>query len=149
MHKKMKWLITVSLLMIVLLIAAGCGSSQTAAPVNTTDSGHNMAHSMPMEDPNIFVKDMQQSMTMITEQTRLNKLEDAKKTAAELVALQAKLAVHLTDSKQKEVLGQSVLAVQAEVEKPGPSQTAIEKQMEVVKKLLNEISGQMTNHKHQ
>jgi|GEM_PF-5966843 len=150
MKKHLKLCLAVLTLVIVTAVAAGCGSSQTAAPApNTTETVQNMASVMPMEDPNVFVKDMQQTLMMITEQTKLNKLDDAKKATAELIALQEKLAAHLTDAKQKEGLRQAVLALQAEVQQPSPSQSAIDKQMEIVKKLLNEVSSLLKNHKHQ
>jgi hypothetical protein len=104
---------------------------------------------MPNEDPNVFIKDMNQTVAMIIEQTKLNKLEDAKKSAAELVALNEKLSVHVTDAKLKEDLRQGVLAVRDAVQKPSPSQSAIEKSLQDVKNLLNQISNQMKSHKHQ
>lgn len=154
MNKKIKCLVALSILLLVALAAAGCGSAQQAAPASNsadsarnTDAGQNMASAMPVEDPKIFVKDMQLTLGIISEQSRLNNLDGAKKAAASMMALQAKLAVHITDAKQ-EKLRNGILALQAEVEKPGPSQSAIDKQVEVVKGLLNDISGPVQNHVH-
>lgn len=103
---------------------------------------------MPIEDPNVFVKEMRQTLAIITEQSKLNKLEKAKKAAADLVTLQTKLAIHITDAKQKENLSKATLDLQTEVQKQSPSQSAIDKQVEVVKSQLNSISGPMQSHTH-
>lgn len=149
MNKKVKYFLAASLSMFVL-VAAGCGASQTAVPAqNGTNSSPTAANmKMPKEDPNLYIKEMRQTLAIITEQSKLNKLEEAKKAAADLITLQAKLAVHITDAKQKDSLRQATLDLQAEVQKPSPSQSAIDKQVEVVKNQLNDIGGPMQTHIH-
>jgi predicted XRE-type DNA-binding protein len=153
MKKQLKLFLAVFTLAIFTAVAAGCGSSQTGTSAQDHNSANNSptqtTSTMPNEDPNVFIKDMNQTVAMITEQTKLNKLEDAKKSAAELVAINEKLSVHITASKLQEDLRQAVIAVRDEVQKPSPSQSAIEKSLQGVKNLLNQISNQMKSHKHQ
>ncbi|MEM5769823.1 MAG: hypothetical protein AAGU23_11455 [Bacillota bacterium] len=147
MHKKVKYFLAASLLMFVP-VAAGCGASQTATPAQNAVSSGQTAANMPKEDPNVFIKEMRQTLATITEQSKLNKLGDAKKATSDLASLQEKLAVHITDAKQRDSLRQGITDLQAEVQKPSPSQASIDKQVEIVKSQLNNLSGQMQSHKH-
>lgn len=144
MNKRIKLLMVI--LVSLALFAAGCGASKTAAP---TPAPAQSTSSMPNEDPAAFIKEMNQTIAAISEQSKLNKLEDAKKSAADLVALQERLTVHITDAKQKEALHHNVLNLQAEVQKPSPSQSAIDGQLQILKTQLVDLNKQMTGHKHQ
>lgn len=146
--KKIKLLMIISAITVTTIAFAGCGKSDTTTPVqNSAPAAANFV--MPNEDPSVFIKDMNQTITNIKEQTKLNKLEDAKRAAAELIVLNEKLSVHITEAKTKEELQQGVSAIRDEVQKPSPSQSAIEKSLQVVTNVLNQTSNQMKNHKHQ
>lgn len=146
MSTRIKSLLVITLVMLLAFVLAGCGSSQkTETPHNTVPTQTTV---MPNEDPLVFIKEMQQQVVTISEQTKLNKLEDAKKAVEELLKLNDKLAVHITDSKRKEDLGQVIMTLQTEVQKQSPSQSDIDKQIKAVKILLNETDAQMKSYKH-
>jgi hypothetical protein len=146
MKKKMKLVIAISALAAITLIAAGCGSSKS--PSTSEHTPAKSAATMPNEDPGTFVKDMTQTIAMISEQTKLNKLEDAKQASTELIALNDKLGIHVMDAKLQEELRQGVLNIQTEVQKPSPSQSNIDQSLQQVKMSLQQVSNGLKSMKH-
>lgn len=152
--KKSKVVSGILALTLIVVLVAGCGSTEKpAAPVANQDmqnmpassqgEGHDMKNmQMPREDPMPMMKDMDQQIQNLMKQVKSGQTMEAQKTAGQVVGLVDKVMPHMMDNGLKERLHQSAADIKDTVN-AGKMDTGV---MESKAKDMQEIMKQTTSH---
>ncbi|SDE42016.1 hypothetical protein [Sporomusa acidovorans] len=145
--KKQKIAIGAFAIVIVMSLAAGCGSNDkpaaTQQPAAQQNSGHDMSMmNMPKEDPMPMMKDMDKALQDMVKQVKAGQTMDAQRNAAQLVSTTDKVMPHMMDDSLKGQLRKAAADIKDSVNSGKTDPSALEGKV----KAMQDIMKQTTTH---
>ena len=145
-NKKLILLSLVALL--VMSVAAGCGSSSKQETKTPPTTAAKTATSMPNEDPLPIAQDLERKLKDTGKMVKEGKWTEAKIIMAEALKTHERLTVHITDAMMKESLKKSVSDVNSAVSTSPTDQKAAEAKVIAALEMVNKASVQLQGHQH-
>ena len=145
-NKKLILLSLVALL--VMAVAAGCGSSSKQETKTAPAVTAKPATSMPNEDPMPIAQDLERKLKDTGTMVKEGKWAEAKIITAEALKTHDRLTVHITDPRMKDSLKQSISDVSSAVSASPADQKAVEAKIAAALETVKQASGQLKDHKH-
>lgn len=134
-----------SILCIFLLVACGGQKSQQQenAPAQHSNEQHKMEN---MEDPKPIITQINQAISDTEAKVQSGKFADARLFTGNIVTLTNQLSTHITDNDFRDRLKQAATTLNNEVNKTEPNKEVVNNQLEILKKMMNEVPNKLMAH---
>lgn len=162
--KKSKVVLGILALTLVVVLVAGCSSSEKTA-VNPPAAGHDMknmpanggeqaaghdTHSMqmPKDDPMPMMKEMDQQTKDLMKQVKSGQTMEAQKTAGQIVGLTDKVMPHMMENGLKDRLKQSAMDIKDTVNAGKMDPGAMESKVNIMQEIMKETTAHLQTMSH-
>lgn len=159
--KKSKVILGILALTLILVLIAGCGSSEKPA-ANQPAAGHDMKnmtetqaashdmHSMqmPKEDPMPMMKDMDQQLKDLMKQVKSGQTMEAQKTAGQITGLTDKVIPHMMDAGLKDRLQKSAADIKDTVNAGKMDPGAMESKVSAMQEIMKQTTAHLQTMSH-
>jgi len=160
--KKSKVVLGILALTLVLVLVAGCGSTEKPAATQPA-AGHDMksmpeakqapghdTHSMqmPKDDPMPMMKDMDQQMKDLMKQVKSGQTMEAQKTAGQIMGLTDKVMPHMMDNGLKDRLRQSATDIKDTVNSGKMDPGAMESKVNAMQEIMKQTTSHLQTMSH-
>lgn len=151
--KKSKMLVGLLALGLMMILVAGCGSSEkpaAQAPAAQPAASGHAAHSaaMPKEDPMPFMKDMDKALQDVLKQVKAGQTMDAQKNAALLVSTANKVTPHMMDDALKENLRKAAIDIKDTVNSGKTDLGVLEGKVQTMQELMKQTTAHLQTMSH-
>lgn len=154
--KKGKVLLGMLALMVVLVLVAGCGSTEkpaaTPAPTAQQSSGHAghdmSSMNMPKEDPMPMMKDMDQQLQDMMKQVKAGQTMDAQKTAGLMMGDVDKVMPHMMDNGLKDKLRQAATDIKDTVNAGKMDPGTMDGKVKAMQDIMKQTTTHLQTMKH-